>query len=635
MSQLRRIRLPLLATALACCALLAAEERTAEACGCVHPPEPEIDSIEEFAVNQSSEQIIFEVEEGFVTAHVLIQYFGKPSEFAWVVPVPSVPELSLSSEAAFSLLARDTAPQLTLINESACPIQEWACEQASRPNCSSGGGGCGFASGDDGNWGASFQDAGGASSSDGGQVDVPPVDIIERDVIGAYETVVFAAGDVEGTMQWLRDEGFIVNSSMAPFIQSYSDANMLFLASKLVPGATTTDIKPLRMRFAAEDPMIPLQMTAVAAEPDMTITAYVYADQAYAPRDTELAQVDPQFLSADSDDRMNYPMLLSRAIDDAGGKSFVAEYAGSPIVASLNGQEPSEELSAGVSLINELAKKHRYLTRLTTRMSAADMTYDPVFVPSSSVPFTPRLELQNQRYSLESCETDIIDTTDYAEALALADCASLYCGTGTCVATAEGVGCDCEAGTVARRFIDLDGRPSTTCVPDTAPVDFSEGGLKLRDACATVNCGSGTCVDVGGFPTCQCDDGFAGIQSGLEAAPVCHAITTRSTSPGAENISAALLEVPVCAPAPPSCGDFGWNVPADTSSGRRGVQCATSVPSEADLETKGSPSCEDLGLEESNSGCSTDNSAKGAASMLLSAFVFFLAFRRRRERGVE
>ncbi|MCP4449384.1 MAG: DUF2330 domain-containing protein [Myxococcales bacterium] len=54
---------------------------------------------------------------------------------------------------------------------------------------------------------------------------------------------------------------------------------MLFLASNLVAGANTSDIKPLRMRFASDTPMIPLKLTAVAAEPDMTIRAYVYADQ--------------------------------------------------------------------------------------------------------------------------------------------------------------------------------------------------------------------------------------------------------------------------------------------------------------------------------------------------------------------
>ena len=44
--------------------------RIAEACGCTSPPEPQSVSGDTFAVNQSAEQIIFEVHGDTVTAHV-------------------------------------------------------------------------------------------------------------------------------------------------------------------------------------------------------------------------------------------------------------------------------------------------------------------------------------------------------------------------------------------------------------------------------------------------------------------------------------------------------------------------------------------------------------------------------------
>lgn len=40
----------------------------------------------------------------------------------------------------------------------------------------------------------------------------------------------------------------------------------------------------------------------------------------------------------------------------------------------------------GAAFINGLANKHSRLTRLTTRMSAEDMTYDPVFVTDTHPP---------------------------------------------------------------------------------------------------------------------------------------------------------------------------------------------------------------------------------------------------------
>ena len=84
--------------ALLCAALWLVSPQLAEACGCFSPPVPDPVAGDEFAVNQEAEQIIFEVPgDGTVTAHVLIRYQGKPSSFTWIVPVPSVPELALST----------------------------------------------------------------------------------------------------------------------------------------------------------------------------------------------------------------------------------------------------------------------------------------------------------------------------------------------------------------------------------------------------------------------------------------------------------------------------------------------------------------------------------------------------------
>src|SRR5687767_4404931 len=90
-----------LGLSLAACAALLLEPRTAVACGCLSPPAVEEG---EFAVNQRAEQIIFEVEPGWVTAHVLIKYAGDPAKFAWIIPVPEIPELAISPSTAFGLL---------------------------------------------------------------------------------------------------------------------------------------------------------------------------------------------------------------------------------------------------------------------------------------------------------------------------------------------------------------------------------------------------------------------------------------------------------------------------------------------------------------------------------------------------
>jgi hypothetical protein len=60
--------------------VIAAAPSRAEACGCLSPPDPVVLGEDDFAVNQQAEQIIFEVDEGTITAHVLIRYAGDPSQ---------------------------------------------------------------------------------------------------------------------------------------------------------------------------------------------------------------------------------------------------------------------------------------------------------------------------------------------------------------------------------------------------------------------------------------------------------------------------------------------------------------------------------------------------------------------------
>src|SRR5689334_11144536 len=104
-----------LATAVASSALLVAHAPVARACGCLSPPAV---TEGQFAVNQEAEQIIFEVEPGWVTAHVLIKYAGDPGKFAWIVPVPEVPELGISPASAFGILDQQTAPNIWVETEN-------------------------------------------------------------------------------------------------------------------------------------------------------------------------------------------------------------------------------------------------------------------------------------------------------------------------------------------------------------------------------------------------------------------------------------------------------------------------------------------------------------------------------------
>lgn len=647
---------------------LAGAPSHASACGCLSPPvPPPPGAVDEqaYAVNQQSEQIIFEVPgDGTVTAHVLIRYAGEPESFAWIVPVPSLPEFALSESSAFAILEPGTAPAPPPPSRNVCPSSAYSCRNHPTPFCRSsgggGGGGCGIgcSSGAGSASDAGFFFADGSADRDAGGSDMPPVDVIDRRVIGSYETITFAASDTAAAVTWLQDEGFIVNDTMAPFMQPYADAGMLFVASRLVPGAGIDQIRPLRMTYLADRPMIPLRLTAVAAEPHLTVTTYIYGYDYFAAVDhPEIEVADEDVVIVDG--RSNYPMAMARLIDEAGGDAFVAEYRGAPYVPIFGDGTPCcdsdfdrcliggdglcqcplsdfdmadcEELSirAGAELLMDLASRYTHLTRITTRLSPEEMSFDPMFEPRPDLPAM----VPTQGYggiSVEGCVDDVLGDDRGTVELArdLSACATTYCAGGECVLTELGAGCACNPGFVARRFLDVDNRPSVTCIPDVPMVDLSAGGLELPDACDGIDCGNGTCLDVGGFPTCDCDGGDAASVTG-GAVPSCRPILRTSGDRGGHDYTSPLDDIRICAPPPPaSCGANGWleerlSLPGNT------VLCDTSMPDPRRLVIPPMPTCPDV----DEGGCSVGQ--RGAPTIwlpllgVLAAFVFRRLTRRR------
>ena len=581
---------------------VAGAPRPADACGCLSPPAV----VEgEFAVNQQAEQIIFEVGESTVTAHVLIRYQGDPAQFAWIVPVPNQPQLAVTEPAVFALLDELTAQNVSVLDRSACPEPAYVCRYHFDP-CDDG---------DDGGTGGAFvrpPDADGGGEPPGG------VDVLDMQVVGDYETVTFAASDAALAVQWLQDNGFVVNDTMTPYMQPYIDAGMVFVAAKLVAGAGLDAIKPLSMTYQGTTPMIPLKLTAVAAEPHLTVTAYIYGQTYFVPDGHPVVLLQDEDISRDAAGRTNYPMVMARTLDEAGGDAFVTEFAGAApsAIPSSNCCTSGDDFCAlgndglcqcptaafdeadctaipglleAVDTIETLRMKHSHLTRLTTRLSPEEMTFDPSFVPQADAP--PRKPfLGGSYYDLSACMADVIATDTAAWVDAIDGCAAVYCGKGQCVATDAGVGCACDAGHVARVFTDLDGDRSVTCVPETPPVILDKE-VDLPDPCAGVDCGPGAvCHDLGGFAACACGGSTGAVVRDDEPqslVPLCRPILTSSSSPGAENFSVVRKNIPVCFPPPPEdCGPLGWLEPlAPPYLSPNGVFCNDSMPADPSIFT--------------------------------------------------
>jgi MYXO-CTERM domain-containing protein len=203
----------------------------------------------------------------------------------------------------------------------------------------------------------------------------------------------------------------------------------------------------------------------------------------------------------------------------------------------------------------------------------------------------------------------------------------MYCGPhGQCVVSANGAACACEQGWVAMQFPDYDSQQSVTCVPATPPVDFRADGAVLPDACATVSCGAGSCVDRNGIAVCVCADGTAAAPTLAGTTPICSPINAPTGGPGAQDYSRQLRGLAVCTPRPPVCGEGGWLTKQDYGVLYPGVDCGDSVPAHALTVEPDKPSC---GIF---SGCGCDTSPEGTPLAVLGAawLVGLVILRRRR-----
>ncbi|MFT6398979.1 MAG: MYXO-CTERM domain-containing protein [Bradymonadia bacterium] len=258
-------------------------------------------------VDQTGEHIIFAVdaEANTTETHVLINYEGPSEEFAWIVPVPSEPEIGLSSAAIFARLQQTLSPRF---------VPNWQTQGI----CSWGDDDIGFEA-----------DSAGAPTA-GGELDEESVTVVASESVGPYDTVTLQATNADVLIDWLQDNDYDLPDDIIPFIEPYvlMGGDVHFVAFKLQSDRDSGDLQPITLTYRGSKPMIPIQLTAVATQPDMGVTAYVLGDYQAVPEnylkvEVNYARVD--WINWGS----NYNSLVTEAMDEAGGHGFRTEFAGS------------------------------------------------------------------------------------------------------------------------------------------------------------------------------------------------------------------------------------------------------------------------------------------------------------------
>ena len=71
--------------------------------------------------------------------------------------------------------------------------------------------------------------------------------------------------DPDALVNWLHDNDYWVTPEMEPLIDLYVQDQFVFLAMRLLPDSNAQDMQPIKLTYPSERPMIPLRLTAVAA----------------------------------------------------------------------------------------------------------------------------------------------------------------------------------------------------------------------------------------------------------------------------------------------------------------------------------------------------------------------------------
>ncbi len=288
-------------------------------------------------IDQNAERIIFtDNGDGTISAIIQIQYTGFDVDFSWILPIPvpiaaedlEVPETAVT---AFSELEIATNPQYL-----PPPL----------PDCAM----------------MMMEDMAVESAAEGG------VEVFAEGDVGPYEFVVIGSEDPEALVEWLRENNYRVEDPMIPLIDVYVEENFAFLAMRLQPEFGVQDIQPIKITYPSENPMIPLRLTAVAANPDMAVITWFFAEQQAVPDNYGHFEIEDSEITFFTFGGHNYRTLMGQKANEMNGQAFITEYAA-----------PTSELAFSDPLLQELASKHSYLTRLNTVISPEEMTVDPVF----------------------------------------------------------------------------------------------------------------------------------------------------------------------------------------------------------------------------------------------------------------
>ena len=112
------------------------------------------------------------------------------------------------------------------------------------------------------------------------------VSILDRRVVGVFDTTTIASQDPKALRDWLRENGFVASADIDPAIESYVKEGWVFVAAKVrrdLAELQTNTPHPLSFTFKTVRPVYPIRLTGINNGP-LRVELYVFGpERASAP----------------------------------------------------------------------------------------------------------------------------------------------------------------------------------------------------------------------------------------------------------------------------------------------------------------------------------------------------------------
>lgn len=451
-------------------------------------------------IDQAAERILFEIAEGTVTATFQLQFQGDPRDFAWIIPVPAVPTVTEADLSRLKAIDQASALSVRLPQPGACLLEDPE-DPGAASGCSCGG---------------TESIASRPPPAPGDLGNRPPVRVYASSLTARFAYDVIESAYTPVLVEWLSDHGYHLGERMLPELERYNVAGTKFLALRLRPEAGIHDVVPISVTLPGDQPMIPLALTKVAAQPYFGLLVLILADQTYLPQNYVSIPPRSGEILFDSEGTTSYFEWVARSSAEANGHFFSTEFLGER-PAALDGVSSA-----------------RFLSRYYTRISPEQMTLDPGFRPH------PNQGIRQANVLDLSQEESLYDCATVVDARKPSACGFNYCGSGATCGEVDGqASCRCGEGTTAALLEGPDGVRRVSCIAAENPAALSPAELADLDPCANVSCGMGTCAAKGRLATCTCEPGAVALAAGgaLTCVPAPSDMVTYGPGAGRESRS--------------------------------------------------------------------------------------------------